>query len=109
MIESKFDHLNYTRPDEAARTWVFVAVAGDNDPKYLSWTKTKFKNMDFVWRNFGYSPDLIIDDPITKEKDLQINILKKYTKHPDYGVIFQVLNSKGGQHWIAGVGKAFTA
>ena len=34
------------------------------------------------------------------------NILKKYMGHKDYGIVLQVLNNRGGQHWIAGVGQS---
>lgn len=106
MIESKFDPKDYTRPDTAALTWVFVKVQGDDDPRYLNWVRTHFKHMRFVWRQNGYEPDQKIIDPVTKKKDTQFNILKKYMLHRDYGITLQVSNNGGGQHWLAGVGRA---
>jgi hypothetical protein len=104
MLISKFGG-DYT-PDRAATHWKFVSVIGDSDPKYLSWTKTQFNGMKFIWRNFGYEPGKLMEDPVTKEKDMTLNILRKYAAHRDYGVVFQVLNWKGGQHWLAAEGKA---
>jgi hypothetical protein len=110
MVLSKFyperGFTHYYTPLEAARDWKYVAVAGDSDPKYLAWTSINNSGMKFVWRNYGYQPDRLIEDPITKESDIEFNVLKKYMKHPDYGVVLQVINSKGNQHWLAGVGKA---
>jgi len=110
MVLSKFfperGFTHFYTPAEAARDWTYVPVAGDSDPKYLAWTSINKSGMKFVWRNYGYQPDRLIQDPITGSKDLEFNILKKYMKDPDYGVVLQVINSRGNQHWLAGVGKA---
>jgi len=107
MIWSKFHYTgkSFLRPDEAVREWKFTGIAGDTDPRYLVWSSIS-SGMKFIWREFGWSPDKIIKDPVTGENDLTFNIVKKYMKHPDYGIVLKVINSKGNQHWVAGVGKS---
>lgn len=102
MIHSKFFPKGYTTPDEAAKQWKFVSVQGDSDPKYLDWKNTKFDRMEFVWRNWGYSPDSLMSDPITKTSDIEMNIIKRLLNSDDYGVVFQVLTKNNTQHWLAG-------
>jgi hypothetical protein len=108
MIWSKFHYTggSYLRPDEAVKEWEFTGVKDDPDPRYLIWSSIDDSGMKFKHREFGWSPDKIIEDPVTGESDLTFNIVKKYMKHPDYGIALKVINSKGNQHWLAGVGKS---
>jgi hypothetical protein len=106
MLHSKFHPDNPYLPDRAATHWVFVPVVGDPEPHYLSWTQTQFSGMKFIWRGYGYDPTTLITDPVTKEKDTTLNILKKYASHKDYGVALFVETKKGNPHWLAAVGKA---
>lgn len=97
--ERGFEH--FYSPAEAVRDWDFTSVPGDSDPRYLVWNSINESGIKFVWRQYNYQPDRLMFDPVTGEKDLEINILKKYVQSDDYGVVIQVLNSKGGQHWLA--------
>jgi hypothetical protein len=97
--ERGFEHF-YT-PAEAVRDWKFTGVTGDPDPRYLVWSSINNSGMKFIWRKYNYMPDSFIEDPVTKETDLESNILKKYASSKDYGVVMQVINSKGNQHWVA--------
>lgn len=102
MVDSKFNPRTHITPDKAVKEWKFVKVQGDGDPKYLDWSHTDFKTMQFVWRNWGYNPEQLMTDPITETLDLEINVLKKLLKSSDYGVVFQVLTKNNTQHWLAG-------
>jgi len=97
--ERGFEH--YYSPLEANRDWKFVRIAGDPDPKYLAWKSINKSGVKFIWRNYGYQPDRLILDPVTKKKDLEFNILRKYVNSKKYGVAIQVLTRKGKQHWLA--------
>ena len=110
MIWSKFHmrppispHFVPLDPCEAAKTWTFVKIPSDKEPKYLSWTDTDFDGMKFVWRNWDYSPNTLIKDPrdgggIIK----QIDLIKDCMKSKNYGVVFRVVTKNGMQHWVAG-------
>ena len=108
MLWSKFHYTgdDYLTPAEAVKEWEFTAVEGDPDPRYLVWKSINYSGMKFIWRELGWNPEKLITDPVTGEKDLTFNIVKKYMKHPDYGIALKVINSKGEQHWLAGVGKS---
>lgn len=109
-IWSKFyynpSNREYLRPDEAIFELDLVAVTGDSDPRYVLWSSVKNIGMKFLWRNFNYKPDQIMLDPVTRQERTQMYILKKYMKHPDYGICLRVKTSTGGEHWIAGIGKS---
>jgi len=110
MLISKFyperGFKHYYTPLEASRDWKFVRIPNDSDPKYLAWNSINKSGVKFIWRNYGYQPDRLIEDPITHEANLEINILKKYMNHKDYGVTLQVLTLRNNQHWLAGIGKS---
>ena len=105
-IWSKFYHTpkdkNMLRPDEIATRWTFVAVKDDPDPKYLLWSSVD-DGMKFIWRNFGYAPTKLMEDPVTHLVATEREILKDYMNSENYGVVFQVKTKSGGQHWCAGV------
>lgn len=107
MIWSKFHYgpknRSYLRPDEAAKNWTFGSVPGDQTLKYLYWNKANFDGMEFVWRNFGYSPTKLMDHPETGLVEVEGNIIKRYLRSEDYGVVFQLQTKLGEEHWVAGV------
>ncbi len=105
MLISKFyperGFKHYYTPAEASRDWKFVKVKGDSDPKYLAWTSINNSGIEFKWRSYGYEPDRVIQDPITREYAREREIMRKYINSKDYGVTIQVRTKKGGQHWLA--------
>ena len=105
-VESKFHPYQHDTVEKAVKDWVFVKCGDDPEPHYIDWTHTKFKNMEFVWRQYAYLPNMIINDPLTNTADTQENILKKYSMFPDLGAVIQVMTKKGGVHWLALVGKS---
>lgn len=110
MILSKFyperGYKHFYTPAEAVRDWKFTTVPDDDDPRYLVWSSINNSDMEFIWRKYAYQPDKLMIDPVTGEKDLEFEIVKKYASHPDYGIVVQVINSKGNQHWCALEGKS---
>jgi len=110
-IWSKFyynpKNKKYLRPDQAVKEWVFTAIAGDSDPRYLVWSSINHSGMKFIWRQNSWKPKEFMVDPVTGEKELMGDLVAKYARHKDYGVVFQVINSKGNQHWIAVISKSF--
>ena len=99
MVLSKFYPFHNLTPDLVASLWKFVAIQDDPDPKYISWTQAKFKGMKFLWRNGDFQPERIITDPRTGLDMTEEAILKNSCASRDYGVIIQVRNPDGSQHW----------
>lgn len=103
---SKF-HYNpknrkYLRPDEAVKEWEFTSIEGDKDPKYIVWNSINDSGMEFVWREYGYNPTGLMEDPETHLVEVQGDLLKKWLKSSNYGVVFRVQTRSGGEHWLAG-------
>ena len=108
-IWSKF-HYNpknkkYLRPDQAVKEWVFTAVRDNLDPRYLLWTSINHSGMKFIWRQNSWKPKELMTDPETNEKMLMGDLVAKYARHKDYGVVMRV-QTKYGQHWIACNGRS---
>lgn len=98
MVWSKFhygvDNRDYLRPDEAAKTWKFVAVPGDPDPRYLDWIGTEFQGMEFVSR---------VRRNVSGFTDADRIQCREFAKMEDYGVVLNV-ETPSGQHWVTVVG-----
>jgi hypothetical protein len=118
MLHSRFHPsgslLNFLRPDEVAKLLTFVTGAGYDQPCLIDWVHSDFSSigMEFVWRHSPYNPDYPMIDPVIKKyegkevKDTEVNIIKKYINHPEYGILFFVRNKYDGPHWLCGVDKS---
>ena len=98
----------YLRPDEASKEWIFGVLRDsdgkiiDKEPKYLYWAQTDFDGMQFVWRNYGYNPTGLMEDPETGLIEIESELIRKYLNSSNYGVVFRVVTKSGGEHWVAG-------
>jgi hypothetical protein len=109
MIISKFFPKRdmFFTPLDAVKAWKFTTVPGDPDPRYLIWKSiNKTGGAEFIWRQYNYMADRIIYDPITGISDMEVNIIKKYVKLDNYGVVMHVITNKGFDHWVALSGKS---